>query len=164
MTGSARRSEPLPAGYRERLEQVKSEVRTGRLRGLRRRHRARRPVLAGRPAHPGPAGPAAGWRTRVSVRLAQNLRAEFPQMRGLSRSGERDLEAVEQENAFYADADNQVPKDRQCAAGPSSASPCPCASPKGLLREIRDHAAADDRSVSNWIRRAVEHELARNRG
>jgi hypothetical protein len=28
-----------------------------------------------------------------------------------------------------------------------------------LLEEIRRRAAADDRSVSSWIRHAVEHEL-----
>jgi hypothetical protein len=33
--------------------------------------------------------------------------------------------------------------------------------PEEFLSEIRNRAAADDRSVSNWIRRAVEHELAR---
>jgi hypothetical protein len=34
--------------------------------------------------------------------------------------------------------------------------------PETLLAEVRERAAADDRSVSNWIRRAVEHELRKN--
>ncbi|MGH3358673.1 MAG: hypothetical protein ACRDO7_07700 [Nocardioidaceae bacterium] len=33
-----------------------------------------------------------------------------------------------------------------------------------LLEQVRDAAAADDRSVSSWIRRAVEHELQRDAG
>jgi len=33
--------------------------------------------------------------------------------------------------------------------------------PPELLEEIRRAADADDRSVSAWIRRAVEHELRR---
>jgi hypothetical protein len=31
--------------------------------------------------------------------------------------------------------------------------------PAELLEQVRAAAAADDRSVSSWIRRAVEHEL-----
>jgi hypothetical protein len=34
--------------------------------------------------------------------------------------------------------------------------------PEELVQEVRRRAADDDRSVSNWIRRAVEHELARD--
>lgn len=31
--------------------------------------------------------------------------------------------------------------------------------PADLLEQVRTAAAAEDRSVSSWIRRAVEHEL-----
>jgi len=31
--------------------------------------------------------------------------------------------------------------------------------PAELLKQVRAAAAANDRSVSSWIRRAVEHEL-----
>ncbi|MDA8186081.1 MAG: Arc family DNA-binding protein [Actinomycetota bacterium] len=31
--------------------------------------------------------------------------------------------------------------------------------PPELLEEVRQRAEADERSVSSWIRRAVEHEL-----
>jgi predicted transcriptional regulator len=39
--------------------------------------------------------------------------------------------------------------------------PLPVRLPEELLQQVRDRAAADDRSVSYWIRRAVEHELSR---
>ncbi len=69
----------------------------------------------------------------------------------------------DQENASYADPDNQVPQGPPVRRKAKLSEPVPVRFPKELLREIRDHAAADDRSVSNWIRRAVEHELARSR-
>jgi len=74
----------------------------------------------------------------------------------------------EQENAFYADPHNQVPQGPPVRRSGSSktklSDPVPVRFPEELLRQVRDRAAADDRSVSNWIRRAVEHELARNSG
>ncbi len=70
----------------------------------------------------------------------------------------------EQENAFYADPDNQVPQGPPVRRKGKLSRPVPVRFPDELLREVRDRAAADDRSVSNWIRRAVEHELARSRG
>lgn len=39
--------------------------------------------------------------------------------------------------------------------------PVPVRFPEELLAAVRDRAAADERSVSSWIRRAVEHELTR---
>lgn len=69
----------------------------------------------------------------------------------------------EQEQALYADPVNQIPQGpavrrrRHARLG----APVPVRFPEELLREIRDRAAADDRSVSSWIHRAVEHELAR---
>lgn len=70
----------------------------------------------------------------------------------------------EQQNAFYAEPDNQVPQGAPVRRKPRLSEPVPVRFPDDLLREVRDRAAADDRSVSNWIRRAVEHELARSRG
>jgi len=70
----------------------------------------------------------------------------------------------EQENAFYADPGNQVPQGPPVRRKGKLGKPVPVRFPDELLREVRDRAAADDRSVSNWIRRAVEHELARSRG
>jgi hypothetical protein len=48
------------------------------------------------------------------------------------------------------------------------ASPHACRSASGAVRqtleEVRRLAEADDRSVSSWIRRAVEHELEQQAG
>lgn len=70
----------------------------------------------------------------------------------------------DEENAFYANPDNQVPQGPPVRRRAKLSEPVPVRFPDHLLREVRDHAAADDRSVSNWIRRAVEHELDRTRG
>ncbi len=71
----------------------------------------------------------------------------------------------EQEHAFYADPDNQVPQGDPVRrrTGPGRLStPVPVRLPEELLRQVRERAAADDRSLSQWIRRAVEHEIARS--
>ena len=67
----------------------------------------------------------------------------------------------ERENAFYAEPDNQVPDGPPVRRRAKLSEPVPVRFPEELLSEIRNRAAADDRSVSNWIRRAVEPELAR---
>jgi predicted HicB family RNase H-like nuclease len=67
----------------------------------------------------------------------------------------------EQENALYEDPDNQLPEGPPVRRKSRLSEPVPVRFPPELLAEVRDRAAADDRSVSNWIRRAVEHELAR---
>lgn len=69
----------------------------------------------------------------------------------------------EQEHAFYADPDKQEPQGPPVHRKAKLSEPVPVRFPEDLLQEVRDRAAADDRSVSNWIRRAVEHELARGR-
>lgn len=71
---------------------------------------------------------------------------------------------ADQEHAFYADADNQTPQGpaTRRRRGSRLSTPIPVRFPEELLHEVRDRAAADDRSVSQWIRRAVEHELARS--
>jgi predicted HicB family RNase H-like nuclease len=68
----------------------------------------------------------------------------------------------DEEYEFYARPENQEP------AGPPRrrrrgrlGEPVPVRFPEDLLEEVRARAAADDRSVSSWIRRAVEHELER---
>ena len=68
----------------------------------------------------------------------------------------------EEENAFDADGDNQVPQGPPVRRRPKLSEAVPVRFPEDLLQQVRDRAAADDRSVSNWIRRAVEHELARD--
>lgn len=68
----------------------------------------------------------------------------------------------EQENAFYADPENQKPQGSPVRRKAKLSEPVPVRFPEDLLSEVRHRAAADDRSVSNWIRRAVEHELTRD--
>jgi len=76
---------------------------------------------------------------------------------------------AEKEHAFYADPANQVPKAPSVRRRRRLSETMPVRFPETLLAEVRERAAADDRSVSNWIRRAVvhghekvEHELRKN--
>lgn len=69
-----------------------------------------------------------------------------------------------QENAFYADPANQVPVGPAVRRRPRLSEPVPVRFPDELLAKVRAQAEADDRSLSSWIRRAVEHELDRNAG
>ncbi len=79
------RDEVLPAGYGNLLEQVKSEVRTSRIRATRAAStelvslywRLGRLILDRRSEE--------GWGSKVIERLSVDLRVEFPGMRGLSR-------------------------------------------------------------------------------
>lgn len=68
----------------------------------------------------------------------------------------------DQEHAFYADPDNQTPQGPPVRRKTKLSQPVPVRFPEDLLAEVRNRAAADDRSVSNWVRRAVEHEIARD--
>lgn len=63
-----------------------------------------------------------------------------------------------EEYDFYAQPENQQPQ------GPPRrrlTATVPVRFPADVLEQIRAAAAAEDRSVSSWIRRAVEHELGR---
>lgn len=71
---------------------------------------------------------------------------------------------AEQENAFHADPANQLPQGPPVRRSPKLSEAVPVRFPEGLLSEVRSRAQAEDRSLSNWIRRAVEHELGRSRG
>ena len=62
----------------------------------------------------------------------------------------------DEEYEFYARPENQEPR------GPGRrrlSATVPVRFSAELLEQVRAAAAADDRSVSSWIRRAVEHEL-----
>jgi predicted HicB family RNase H-like nuclease len=62
----------------------------------------------------------------------------------------------DEEYEFYARAENQEPR------GPGRrrlTATMPVRFPPELMEQIRAAAAADDCSVSSWIRRAVENEL-----
>ena len=67
-----------------------------------------------------------------------------------------------EEHDFYADPENQTPVGPAVRRRARLSEPVPVRFSETLLAEVRDRAAADDRSVSSWIRRAVEHELRRD--
>lgn len=65
----------------------------------------------------------------------------------------------DEEHAFYADPANQVPQ------GPPRrrlADAVPVRLDPEVLAAVRARALRDDRSISSWIRLAVEHELSRS--
>lgn len=67
----------------------------------------------------------------------------------------------EEEYAFYADPANQKPIGNPRRRTAKLTTPIPVRFPADVLDEVKRRADADDRSVSSWIRRAVEHELNR---
>jgi hypothetical protein len=69
----------------------------------------------------------------------------------------------EEEYDFYAQPENQEPQGPPRRRRPSRLTEVvPVRFPADLLEEIRRRADADDRSLSAWIRRAVERELRRS--
>lgn len=129
-----------------------------------------------------PAKPPAHWLMCGEVRpgargaaglLGQRGSAPLPPdrlLRGISRARspvpERPMTNTpmtpDQEFDFYAQPENQEPQ------GPARrrhalrlGTPVPVRFPPELLEEARRAADADERSLSSWIRRAVEHELRR---
>src|ERR1700759_5608926 len=68
----------------------------------------------------------------------------------------------EEEYAFYAEPENQEPQGPARKRRPTRLSaPGPVRFPPELLDQIRRARHADARSLSSWIRLAVEHELRR---
>ena len=66
----------------------------------------------------------------------------------------------EQEHEFYARPENQEPQGAARRRQTSRLSAVvPVRFPPELLADVRRRAEADDRSLSSWIRRAVEHYL-----
>jgi predicted HicB family RNase H-like nuclease len=65
------------------------------------------------------------------------------------------------EYAFYADPQNQTPQGPPVRRRTKLSDPVPVRLPIEILEEVRKRAEADDRSISSWVRRAVEHELNR---
>lgn len=71
----------------------------------------------------------------------------------------------EEEYDYYAKADSQEPQGPARRREHSKLTELvPVRFPPETLHEVRRLAAADDRSVSSWIRRAVEHELGKQAG
>ena len=69
----------------------------------------------------------------------------------------------DEEYEFYALPENQVPQGPPRRRSRMT-EPVPVRFPPATLDEVRRRADADDRSVSSWIRRAVEHELNKQAG
>jgi hypothetical protein len=111
-----------------------------------------------------PLTPVQVWRPQPmpSHRLLRRRRAPRTPLSGGPMTDMADMTPAE-ENAFYADGDNQVPKGPPVRRRPKLSEAVPVRFPEDLLQQVRRRAAVDDRSVANWIRRAVEHELARDR-
>jgi hypothetical protein len=70
----------------------------------------------------------------------------------------------DEEYDFFSRPENQEPAGPPRRRRARLGAPVPVRFPADLLAKVRAHAAADDRSVSSWIRRAVEHELQREAG
>ncbi|MCB1283989.1 MAG: CopG family transcriptional regulator [Microthrixaceae bacterium] len=67
-----------------------------------------------------------------------------------------------QEFHFYEQDENQIPQGPPRRRKRSNLSELvPVRFEPAVIDEVRSRAAADDRSVSSWIRRAVERELER---
>jgi len=65
----------------------------------------------------------------------------------------------DEEYDFYAQPANQEPQGPPRRRSKRLTAPIPVRFPPEMLTEVKRRADADDRSVSAWIRRAVEHEL-----
>ena len=66
----------------------------------------------------------------------------------------------DEEYDYYARPENQVPQGPPVRRRARMSEPIPVRLPPELLERVRKAAEDDDRSISAWIRRAVEHELA----
>lgn len=67
----------------------------------------------------------------------------------------------DEEYEFYAKPENRELRGTPRRRRARLTTPVPVRFPEATMDEIRKRAVADDRSVSSWIRRAVEHELNR---
>ena len=137
-------SAPVPTGYAEVVAALKAEVRAAQLRAHRvvntellRLYWTIGDRILGQQR-------AEGWGTRVVDRLADDLRAEFPDMRGLSRSN---LKYMRQMAATW-------PAE---AIGQQAVGELPWGHVTVLLDRLGDQAARDWYAVA-----AVEHGWTRN--
>lgn len=69
-----------------------------------------------------------------------------------------------QEYEFYANPDNQEPQGPGRKRKARFTAMVPVRLEQATIDEIRDRAGKDERSVSSWIRRAVQRELDRQAG
>ena len=143
-------SEVLPAGYGDLLEQVKAEVRTSQVRATRAANselvglywRLGRLILDRQQVE--------GWGSKVIERLAVDLRAEFPGMRGLSRR-----------NLFYMRNFAVAYEDPEVVQRP--AARLPWAHVMVLLDKLDDVAARDWYAAAavehGWSRAVLTHQI-----
>ena len=68
----------------------------------------------------------------------------------------------DEEHEFYAGPENQTPQGPPRRRGARLTEMVPVRFPPDVLDKVRRRAGDDDRSISSWIRRAVEHELERD--
>ncbi|MEX1008141.1 MAG: YlcI/YnfO family protein [Acidimicrobiia bacterium] len=66
-----------------------------------------------------------------------------------------------EEHEFYARSENQTPQGPARRRKGGLTEIVPVRFPPDVLDEVRRRADDDDRSVSGWIRRAVEDQLRR---
>jgi len=97
-------------------------------------------------------------------RLLPRQRPPCPSLPGGPMTDTTSHPTPEQEHALYADPVNQEPQGPGVRRRSKLSAPVPVRFPEDMLQQLRDRAADDDRSVSQWIRRAVERELARANG
>jgi predicted HicB family RNase H-like nuclease len=69
-----------------------------------------------------------------------------------------------EEHEYYALPENQEPQGPPRRRRSKLTELVPVRFPPETLEEIRRRAGDDDRSVSSWIRQAVDHELHRGVG
>lgn len=69
-----------------------------------------------------------------------------------------------EEVEFYAKPENQEPQGQGRRRRSKLSEMVPVRFAPETLEEVRRRAGDDDRSVSSWIRRAVEHELEQQPG
>lgn len=149
---AARQGAPEPVGYGDVLGEVKNEIRAAQVRS----HRAlARELLAlywriGRAivTHQD----LEGWGTGVIRRLAEDLRAEFPEVKGFSRTN---LEYMRRFAAAYPDLESN---------SPTAVGELPWGHVTVLLDKLD---AADDRAwyaaeaiANGWSRNVLVHQIA----
>ena len=74
----------------------------------------------------------------------------------------RGMSVLQQEQDFYARPENQTPQGPARRRKQNLTELVPVRFPPDVLEEVRRRADDDDRSVSAWIRRAVEDQLRRS--
>ena len=64
-----------------------------------------------------------------------------------------------EEFEFYSRAENQTPQGPPRRRRQTLSDPVPVRFPPHMLEQVRAAAEAEDRSVSSWVRRAVDRAL-----